>query len=673
MKLEETAGRLPARRRRSTAAVVLEFLGSMNLAITLLVAVAVAAVIGTVLQQDQAYSDYQLKFGPFWFQVFKALGLYDVYSAGWFLFILAFLVTSTSVCVWRNGPAMLREIRRFRLDVQSKSLERMRLHAKIETSSELAGVSARAERLLRNNGWRLRRAEHAGVITLAGMKGGANRLGYLLTHVGIVVILAGGLMDSKLPLQYKLVSGQLKVETRDLPASKVPADSRLGLGTFSFRGNISIPEGSTANFVYLPMGDGFVIQKLPFDLTVKKFTVKHYITGQPSDFLSQVVLHDPRNGKTIEKTIRVNHPLVYDGYEIYQASFGDGGTKLDFTAWSLDGGKQTKGKGAVFGRYALGTGSDARSLELEDFRLFNIDQLPGARGQTTPRNLGPSVTFKLRDAQGVAREYVNYFAPQLIDGQMYYLSGVRASPAEPFRYLHIPAGPHGGVERFMAMAAALHDPGVLKRVAGRMAEAALQAARVKNEKMRARVTDSTVHLLNLFARGGYDMVLADIEKRVPKDRRQSAADVFLKVLNSGLEGVYAHVLAQQGITQPTQKDWNWFQRAVPTLSVLSEYGAPYYLQFTGFKHIQAAGLQITHHPGTVVVYTGAAMLVLGVFLLFFLSHRRIWVRMESRGEGGTNVLFAGTTNRNPADFEREFNRLKEIMFAPLKPDRIPER
>ena len=42
--------------RRTLGWVLLEFLGSMNLAITLLVVVAVASVIGTVLQQNQPYS-----------------------------------------------------------------------------------------------------------------------------------------------------------------------------------------------------------------------------------------------------------------------------------------------------------------------------------------------------------------------------------------------------------------------------------------------------------------------------------------------------------------------------------------------------------------------------------------------------------------------------------------
>ncbi|MBU2851711.1 cytochrome c biogenesis protein ResB, partial [Acidithiobacillus ferrivorans] len=59
----------------SRARLVVNFLGSMRLAVSLLVLLAIASVIGTVLNQQQPYEDYALKFGPFWFDVFRDLGL----------------------------------------------------------------------------------------------------------------------------------------------------------------------------------------------------------------------------------------------------------------------------------------------------------------------------------------------------------------------------------------------------------------------------------------------------------------------------------------------------------------------------------------------------------------------------------------------------------------------
>ena len=92
----------------------------MNLAITLLVAIAIAAVIGTVLQQNEPYNNYIMKFGPYWFEVFKALGLFDIYASPWFLALLGFLLVSTSVCVYRNTPTIIKDMRHFRLGVKEK-------------------------------------------------------------------------------------------------------------------------------------------------------------------------------------------------------------------------------------------------------------------------------------------------------------------------------------------------------------------------------------------------------------------------------------------------------------------------------------------------------------------------------------------------------------------------
>ena len=97
----------------------------MNLAITILVAIAFASVIGTVLQQNQPYNDYIIKFGPFWHEVFQAIGLYNVYGAIWFLILLVFLVLSTGVCVYRNTPKMLKDMQEFRLNAKEKSLRSM--------------------------------------------------------------------------------------------------------------------------------------------------------------------------------------------------------------------------------------------------------------------------------------------------------------------------------------------------------------------------------------------------------------------------------------------------------------------------------------------------------------------------------------------------------------------
>ena len=108
------------------------FLSSMRFAVSLLCVLGIASVIGTVLQQNLSYTDYIVKFGPFWSRIFQALGLFDVYSSIWFVVIMLFLVLSTGLCLWRNIPPFMREMRSFRLKASRQSLAAMKHTALLE-------------------------------------------------------------------------------------------------------------------------------------------------------------------------------------------------------------------------------------------------------------------------------------------------------------------------------------------------------------------------------------------------------------------------------------------------------------------------------------------------------------------------------------------------------------
>ena len=108
----------PLRRRLPDWGQMRELLSSMRFAIALLTVICIASVIGTVMRQHDAHVSYVNQFGPFWAELFLALRLNAVYSAWWFLLILAFLVISTSLCIARHAPKMLRDLRNFREDIR---------------------------------------------------------------------------------------------------------------------------------------------------------------------------------------------------------------------------------------------------------------------------------------------------------------------------------------------------------------------------------------------------------------------------------------------------------------------------------------------------------------------------------------------------------------------------
>lgn len=658
---------------RSRSSILLEFLGSMNLAITILVAIAIASVIGTVLQQNLPYPDYIIRFGPFWHDVFRAMGLYSVYSTGWFLILLGFLLLSTSVCIYRNAPGMLREMRQFRTNVREKSLRVMRNRREWTVGQDAAGLERTIGEEWARRGYRLRREERDGQVVLAGMKGGLNRLGYLLSHVGVVVICLGALVDGNFGLRLKELSGAIQLETRDIPASEVPAISRISAGdSLSFRGSVTVPEGATAGLVFLNVRDGYLVQELPFSLELKDFRIEHYPNGQPKSFESDLVIHDPDLDEPFEHTIAVNHPLVYKGYAIYQASFGDGGSRLALRAWPLFSPQpQPLEFAATVHRHTpLQTPNGPMTLEVNDFQLFNVFPAPedDASGRSFV-NFGPSFRYTLRQPTGAAHEYVTYMAPVLQDGRLYYLSGVRGSPAEEFRYLHIPADSNGTPERFLRLHALLSDAQAVRHIATGEAARALDEASIANEPLREEVVESMVRLVNLYNQSGFTGISEHLDRSVPGDRQQQVAEAYMRILQNVLQAAYVELMAREGIAPEefTEADSDFYDDAVNAIGALGAYQAPVYLQLTDFDHVEASGLQITRAPGQNIVYLGCVMLMVGIFFMFYISHRRLWALLIP-DQAGTRVMLAGTGSRHPEEFAREFETLGSALDVRLRDD-----
>ena len=654
-------------KKHSRSGIVLEFLGSMNLAITMLIAIAFASVIGTVLQQNQPYNDYLLKFGPFWHEVFQAMGLYNVYGAVWFLILLLFLVMSTSVCIYRNAPVMLRGMKEYRLNVKEKSLRLMSNSKQWTTESSSENTEKSLIEFLEYSGFRTRTKDHDDHRVIAGMKGKWNRSGYIFTHVGIIVLCIGSFLDGGFGLTVKEWSGQLIPETRDISADKVPDTARLKPGdSLAFRGSISLPEGTSTNILFLNIRDGYLVQELPFVIELKDFRIEHHQSGAPKSFESDLVIHDDQLDKPLERTISVNHPLIYRGYAMYQASFGDGGSKLSLQAWPFHSQKINKlaVDVPVHGKRTLNTINGQYSLEVDDFKMFNIfPNTEEEKAETGKRfkNFGPSFTFKFRDATGAAKEYHNYMLPVTQNERRYYLTGMRESIGQPFRYLHLPADKDDSLNRFMAFHALLHNQAKVMQIARTSVNSAMSVMNKSNQELQGDVVKSMMNLLNLFNQGGYVAIDEDIRKKVPKDRQVKVAEAYVKILQNLLQNTFLEVLKIEGVDTSkgvSVEDSLFFEDAISAFAGIGAYGSPVYFQLADFKQRESSGIQITRAPGTSTFYLGCLMLIVGIFMMFYISYQRVWVVLKPT-DGKLNITMAGSGNRNERDFSAAFKVLVE--------------
>ena len=93
------------------------------------------------------------------------------------------------------------------------------------------------------------------------------------------------------------------------------------------------------------------------------------------------------------------------------------------------------------------------------------------------------------------------------------------------------------------------------------------------------------------------------------------------------------------------------------------------LEYTFERTRQFTGLIVARDPGAIYVWVGSTLLVLGLFLVFFFPHRRVWVRVR-KTPSGSQIHFGSTMRRDPM-FEPQFHRLiTEIQFAGTSPGNL---
>ena len=681
----------------------MELLSSMRFAIALLTVICIASVIGTVIKQHEPAVNYTNQFGPFWADLFLALKLNAVYSAWWFLIILAFLVISTSLCILRNTPKFLADIRNYKENIREGSLKAFHHKAEGPLAQAPEAEAQRIGQMLAGGGWKVKLQERDTPTgkgwMVAAKAGAANKIGYIAAHSAIVLICLGGLFDGDLFVRALTWFGGKTVYSGGGFVSEVKPEHRLPPSNPTFRGNLVVSEGTVSSTAILSQSDGILLQELPFAVELKKFIVEYYPTGMPKLFASDIVIHDKETGESKEARIEVNHPASYKGVQIYQSSFDDGGSRVKLKALPMAGGaKSFEVEGTIGSSSQITNGDEKLTLEYTALRVINVENMTNDAGgsgadvrkvdlrqalssrlgaadktptQREMRNVGPSITYKLRDEAGQAREFHNYMLPvDTGDGTPVFLLGVRTATSEPFRYLRLPADEDGSMEGFVRLRAALHDPAMRERAVRRYV---LKAVDPQRPDLVDQLTASAARAVGLFAGvetvggkqvSGLQAISDFMETAVPEAERERAAEVLLRILNGTLLELSALARETQGKPPLVESEATarFMTQAVLALSDISLYPAPVTFQLEDFTQVQASVFQVARAPGKNVVYLGCLLLILGVFAMLYVRERRLWVWVAPDGTGAKATM-ALSTNRKTLDADREFEQLRSKLLT----------
>jgi len=701
--IEVKSGQRPMRR-------AIELLSSMRFAIALLVVLSIASIIGTVLTQDDPYPNYVNQFGPFWADIFRSLSLYTVYSAWWFMLILGFLMVSVSLCVIRNAPKMIADMKSWKDKVRESSLRAFHHKGEFAVSGTRGQAAATLAKLSGRLGYKFVTRESDGATLIAAKRGALTKLGYIFAHLAIVIICLGGLLDSNLPIKLQMWMFNKTPINSNTVISDIPAEHRLSQSNPSFRGYAWVPEGEHVSTAILNQPNGSLIQDLPFSIQLNKFIVDYYSTGMPKLFASDIVVIDHKTGEKIPARVEVNKPFEYDGVSIYQSSFQDGGSQMQMTAYPMTGDSaKTAPFGGTIGNSApLGNsvpGADGQTIEFADFRAINVENVSNGSGANDARgvahqtlkeafderlgsgaktskpldlhNVGPSVQYKVRGKDGQAREYNNYMLPVNVGGEKMFLAGMRVNPDDPFRYLRIPADQGGTVKEWMNLRATLENPAMRAAAAHRFAQRSVPSS---SAELQQHLEESALRVLTLFSAGdssvgmmqggqnigGFQAIAAFIDRSVPKGEQEKAASLLLRMLEGSTWDLWQLAREQAGEPDATPSaDTSLFiQSSINAISDSFLYGSPVYLQLDSFRQVQASVFQLTRAPGKKVVYLGSLLLVLGIFSMFYVRERRLWFWIKDT-DHGSNVVMAMSSARKTFDFDKEFAQTRDAVGAVL--------
>ncbi len=338
------------------------FFKSVKLTLVLLMLLAAASVLGTLIPQDEGVLDAVGKTSPALEGLLNTFGVFDLYHSMWFRVIIALLAVNLLVCSLDRLPATLKRFRAVPRPDRRKIFEDLRPDRRFIVRGSPKDTAGAVAETLRRQFRHVEEKQTAGAVFLYGEKGRSALFGVYLVHLSVLLILIGGIVGSLL----------------------------------GFEAFVTLPEGQATDRVVIR--NSRTTLTLPFVVACDKFTIAFYDNGTPKEYRSDLKFY---HGETLELegSTSVNHPLTYRGIAFYQSTYG-----------------QIPGK-STLRLEREGSGANPVSVDAERGTAY---PLPGGEGTFRVRDLhtnlrgsmGPAALISVEPDEGEVREFWVFQNPE---------------------------------------------------------------------------------------------------------------------------------------------------------------------------------------------------------------------------------------------------------------------
>ena len=254
---------------------VWKFFESVKLAIVLFIILALASIVGTLIPQGRSAAEYAAHYGSLSGLLIK-LQLTGLYHSVWFLALLFTFALNTIVCTLaRLGPKLRRALKPS-LDVEEKGIQAMKVKGRFRIPRPVPEAAEELRKALASRHYRLKTSGSGPRLTGVAQKRRLGWFGSDTVHVGLLIILAGGVVS----------------------------------GFTSRRADLDLRVGQTAD-----------VPRASFQVRLDRFDTEYYPQGAVKDWKSTVTVIEG-GADVMTRVVEVNHPLTYKGYSLYQTSYG---------------------------------------------------------------------------------------------------------------------------------------------------------------------------------------------------------------------------------------------------------------------------------------------------------------------------------------------------------------